>query len=465
MLPKQAIAFPEVAVIRKGTPKRKNPKNASQWIQGSDLNAKFRIAFAPGTDEVRKVFGELYPQSIKHYGPDYAEQDGFEMARMRCMLTTRNVADAWEWANEAYSTGRLIARADDNHFITLRDPLSGEYQVINGEPFTEFHNGMSVDYERDGKQYHLPIRTYGRLSLFLPELKRMVRFTLKTTSYYDRLNISSNLAAIQFLADTLNGGNAAGIPFYIYRREQEVTWNKPDGGAQRVKKWLVCIEADPLWVESTLKRMSQFALGVDLSTALLPAPITGVADPDDGEDEAPPEQEYGDEVITLTSAPAAAPASTQAPTPPLPADWQAAKAAKEAEKKGAGPAPQTPPPPQQTPARPYPPALFREKFQAAVKVAEAQNHLNVIGEREQRIVASTLDSIFNGEKTMRYEVSKWLTGASSTSQMSKAQIKALMIVLGVTDYNQPPLQTAIAEFRQAHTEALRESGQQELPGA
>jgi hypothetical protein len=295
MLPKQAIAFPEVAIIRKGTPKRKYSKNGREsWIQGMDLGSRFRIAFAPGTDDVKNAFAALYPTAAKTYGPDYAEQSGFEMSRIRCMITTRNVSDAWEWANEAYNAGRLIARADDNHFIVYRNPVTGEHEIKNGEPFKEFSHGMSVDYERDGRKFFLPIRTYGRLSLFIPDLGRMVRFTLKTTSFYDRLNISANLAAIQFLADTLNGGNAAGIPFFVYRREQEITWNKPDGGAQRIKKWLVNIEADPEWVAATMQRMRRFALGGEtIGPALLPPPVSGNVNPETAaEDEAT--GDYGD---------------------------------------------------------------------------------------------------------------------------------------------------------------------------
>ena len=138
--------------------------------------------------------------------------------------------------------------------------------------------------------------------------------------------------------------------------------------------------------------------------------------------------------------------------PALPADWEAAKEAKQAEKK---------PEPAKS-ARPYAPDMFLEKFEVAVEVITKNNHLDQIGEREQRIIASAIDGIFSGERIMRHEVCKWLTGHASTKEMSKAQLKALMHIMNINDFNQAPSMESIAEIRQAHAEALRANGQQEL---
>jgi hypothetical protein len=48
--------------------------------------------------------------------------------------------------------------------------------------------------------------------------------------------------------------------------------------------------------------------------------------------------------------------------------------------------------------------------------------------------------------------------------MSKAQLKALMTVMSVSDFNQAPKAEAITEFRQAHGQALLDGGQLEIPG-
>lgn len=146
--------------------------------------------------------------------------------------------------------------------------------------------------------------------------------------------------------------------------------------------------------------------------------------------------------------------------PPLPADWQAAKTAKEAEqKKAAEQTVQAKP----VATRPYPPEIFKQKFEAAVAIITEKNNLSGIGDGARKVVASAIDGIFSGEKTMRYEVCQWLTGHSSTKDMTPAQLKALMTIMGTSEFNVPPKPEAIQELRQAHAAALVEAGQGQLP--
>ena len=137
---------------------------------------------------------------------------------------------------------------------------------------------------------------------------------------------------------------------------------------------------------------------------------------------------------------------------PVDPGWDAAKFAHEQEqkKKAAEPVEIT---------RPYPPDVFKVKFDELVKAVEKSNHLHGVGEREQRIVPSAIDGIFAGEKTMRYEFTNWLTGHGSTKDLSKAQLKALMSVMGITDFNQAPSAQSMAEIKQAHSAALIAAGQ------
>lgn len=269
------IAFPEVGIIRKGGQKQKRMVDGREVeTVGKDLSDRFRVTFYPGTEDVAARFFEVYDTFTPHH--------------IRAMLPFRSVWDAWNRANEAYNFGRLIAKADDDRFITLRDPLTGEYQVRNGEPLRAYTPGECIEYERKGKQYKLKLRPTGRLRLFLPEIGRLVTFTLKTTSFYDCINIEQHLGALQAIADALNGGNAAGIPIHVYRAEREVTWNRPDGGAQRVKKWLVHIESDPEWVKAAIRRLADFALTGEMrAEGLLPeqlGEVAGSVDPEQDDD-------------------------------------------------------------------------------------------------------------------------------------------------------------------------------------
>jgi hypothetical protein len=105
------------------------------------------------------------------------------------------------------------------------------------------------------------------------------------------LNIKSQLAGIQAIADIVNGGNAGGVIFTVYRSQQNVTWNKPDGGAMRVDKWFFNIQADPEWVKKAFARMSSNALtGEVLAKALLPGDnIEGPVNPETEEEFTPSE--------------------------------------------------------------------------------------------------------------------------------------------------------------------------------
>jgi hypothetical protein len=211
------------------------------------------------------------------------------------MIPFQSVWSTWYFANEAYASSCRVAQADDEHFISLRDPVTLKYTIRNGEPYRPFTPGEKIKYQRDGKSYSLAIKPNGRLRLFLPDIGRWVTFELRTNAYYDRINIEQQLGALQAIANVLNNGNAAGIPFTIYRRLGDVLWNKPDGGALRVKKWLVNIEIDQAWGEQALRKLTASSLkniapdSFDLAPS---GPIFSPVDPskedvgDDGEDDA-----------------------------------------------------------------------------------------------------------------------------------------------------------------------------------
>ena len=239
MTRKQQSAFPEVGSIHKG-----EPKDGQRF--GADLNERFRVEFAPDTTEAQMRF--------------YAAYDTYHPMEIRGMIASTSVWDSWYFANEAYTSGgQLIAAADDSHFLHLRNPVTGELLVRNGEPLMEYAPGQVFAYQRGEREFEAKLKPSGRLNLFLPELEQFVIFTLKTSSFYDRINIEKHLAAIQGLANALNNGNAAGIPIRVYRRQGWVTWNKPGGGAIRSQKWLVNIEPAPAWAKQAMKKLSNFA--------------------------------------------------------------------------------------------------------------------------------------------------------------------------------------------------------------
>lgn len=301
--PKQDIAFPDAALIRKGTPKQKMNKTGAngpyvQEIQGKNLDGQgFRIHFAPGAEDAVAAWDVNNSGASVTYDPAKfvvaPNERNYIVKGLSVIVPTRNVWDSVNGGlavNEAYSAGRRVAVADDEKYIDLRDPMTGEYLVKAGVPFKKFIPGDLIKYERGGKVYELKMKTSVRMRLVVKDMieqGQLVQFILKTTSWYDWQNIKKQLAGIQAIAETANGGNAAGVPFKIYRLEQEIVWNKVGGSAQRMKQWLVNIQPDPEWVKAAFARMGKFALtGTAIAGALMPSSeIEGEVNPDAEEDE------------------------------------------------------------------------------------------------------------------------------------------------------------------------------------
>lgn len=299
---KSSMSFPEAGQIRKGAPKEKREKNGRAYeTVGKDLGQAVRFVVFEGRDSAF-----IAAKLLDLYGLTSTKP-------ILCMLPFAHVSDCWEVYNECYTGGRMVARADGERYIRFVNPATGTVEVDEGEPYRPYNGERSIEYDnKEGKHFVLPVKPVGKLKVFLPELERFVWFTVKTTSYYDAINLEAQLSAIQGLADTLNNGSCAGIRFYLYRMQKDVTWNKPDGTASRVPKWLLNVEVDPEWVKAAVARLSQFALtGQGTAAGLLPATIgtiSGTTDPDDDDDHdeagtpPPPEEfdtkEYNQTIIT-----------------------------------------------------------------------------------------------------------------------------------------------------------------------
>ena len=108
--------------------------------------------------------------------------------------------------------------------------------------------------------------------------------------------------------------------------------------------------------------------------------------------------------------------------------------------------------------RPYTPAALFAKVDARSKYHAGK----IASDRLRKAIASALDATFDGDKTKRYELCKWLTKEASTKNIPDAYIWALSDWLGVTDFDQPPHVEALTEAHTALGEALKAAGQQEL---
>lgn len=288
MLSNSMWAFPTVAIVRKGQAKQKGKDRNGKdiLVVGPDLKDRLRIAWKPGTQIAQERW-----RKTEGYG------DSFIVNEIRAMIPSEKAWDCLEIYNEAHQAGRMVMRATDTQVLTLRD-AAGKYIVRNGEPYMPYIPGEDITYERDGRRITLPVKPSIRLRLFLYELGLPCQFELRSTSYYDSVNLRQQFAGIQAMANMLNRGYAGGIPFTIYRQQQEVTWNKADGSAVRVPHWILNVMVGEDWLKAATARMSKNALqGWNIAALLEPVNnIAGNQDPTlaDEEDE---EEDAGSMVL------------------------------------------------------------------------------------------------------------------------------------------------------------------------
>jgi hypothetical protein len=242
--------FPEIGRIKKGSPKQKNERGVE--VMGKDLKY-FRVEFDPSNEDAIKTFHEVY---------------GEQPQAIRILLPFNEIHRMWDAYYEAYTAGRMIARADGERYLFLVNPQTGQTVVANGEPQMEFKKEEPVGFYFSQKKEKKPIfaKPIGRLRVIVPELRRLAYLTLQTTSIYDILNISSQLDAISFITN----GHITGVPLILKRVPRMISCPSSDGQKVRREKWLISIEADPAWVNAKVASMNALSYPQDM-VALLPS--------------------------------------------------------------------------------------------------------------------------------------------------------------------------------------------------
>lgn len=421
---KQNAAFPIVAIIRKGDKKQPNRP-------GKDLEDKFRVVFEPGFEEYQERF-------VKEYGDIYPKQ-------INGMLPFNDLQACYEVSSEAYQAGMMVFKAVNGQVIVHRDPSNkGEYLVRDGVAQVE---GAKLTYDpyempaitytgHDGSAKSLPIKTQTRFRLFIPEMKDMVWFLLKSNSYYDSLNIQQNLEAVQAVADAATGGNVAGVRIIVFRAQQDILWNS-SSGPKRIKKWLIQIKIDPEWVERMMVRMSTNTLNAGTQVqGQLQAP-DNAPDPDLDQDTSDDNIIEG-EIVSHDPEPKIEDKKQE--DDPAQAVADAAVEVK----------------------RPYPPEILR------IRIKErAEAHANDAASPKQRkLVVALLSEYFAGDDDKRHTVQEYLYGASSLNEATDAQILATLDWMTPTQdpetNNYYMSEDARIELSQVHDIALKVQGQTAL---
>lgn len=238
----RGLSFPEIGRIRKGAPKTQANR------PGADLGQYFRVDFAEGEEAAADTFVSVYGEQPK---------------QIRVILPFDEIERCWDAYLEAYVRSRMIAQSDGEIYLYRIDGDTGEILVKNG---LDVRTGRPVPYNegdvvytwtsKQGKVFPLQCKPTGRLKVIVPELARAAYLTLITSSKWDVIHLSEQLAALK----ELNQGVIKGIPLVLKRRPKELSARNPDGSAIRVKKYLISVEADPSWVRAKVSNLRHLAL-------------------------------------------------------------------------------------------------------------------------------------------------------------------------------------------------------------
>lgn len=251
----RGLSFPEIGSIRKGIKVEK--KRGDKTIEVPQDLEHFRVEFDVQEQDAAARFVQVY---------------GEQPQEINIILPFDEIERCWDAWLEAYTAGRLVARADGQRFVYLVDTKTGEVKVKNGVPFVPYEDGMVVGHDYQGKDVFC--RPSGRLQVIVPELKRAAYLTVHTTSIHDIANISQQLQAFK----QINDGVIKGVPLVLRRRPKKISVPKPDGQRVRMEKWLLSIEADPVWVGAKLGQVRALAQPgeydpMDYAEVLLPEAI------------------------------------------------------------------------------------------------------------------------------------------------------------------------------------------------
>lgn len=249
----RAASFPRIGVLRKGGEK------VSDRQPGKDLSF-FR--FDTDDEQASAQFSDAYgaePRAIRIYLPYDSVEENFV---------------TWQ---EHWAAGGLMHRCDGQVCVMRRSKDSSGYDRT---PAPCPHIALPRT-ERDR------CKPVGRLSVIIPELKRLAYVTALTHSIHDIISLTEQLMALHEMTAVARGdrGSLRGIPMILRRTEREISMPDGKGGRLRRAKWLLSIEAAPHWVGLQLEAQERAALPQGAQPLALPAPqaqeAAGWADDED----------------------------------------------------------------------------------------------------------------------------------------------------------------------------------------
>jgi len=237
----RSATLPIVGMIRKGEKKTQANK------PGADLTY-FRLDTQDAG--VQSMWNVLYPG---------------EPREIEVVLPYKEIEDNFDAWMEKWVSGGLVHRCDGEN-VVVRRKKDGDYET--------FGPGQGPACPGGCKQV-------GRLSVLLPQVRRMVTLTVLTTSKHDIKNLMSNLRSYYGIRQNLRG-----IPFVLRRVRRKVSTPAAGGKRIRREKWFLQLEPGASWVGAQLGVMEADAFPQRVLGAVAGLIAAPPVPDDNGDDEA-----------------------------------------------------------------------------------------------------------------------------------------------------------------------------------
>lgn len=378
--------FPEIGQIRKGAPKTEN-------APGRDLTY-FRVEIDERETETIATFNRLF---------------GSQPQELPVMLAFNDVDKVWDAWYEAYTAGRLVARADGEFYTYRVNVKTGEVLTKGGERIPFSKDDVVGTWFNKGKNREEAIKCkpVGRLRVVLPDLGRLAYLTVMTTSIHDIINLSGQIQALAMF----NQGRIAGIPLILKRRPKEISCPKPDGSRARYTKWMLSLEADPNWVAVSLEAAKTLSLPAGV-TGYLPEGTKNISQ-DQDQDYGGDDDEYDDDIPSTPEFEEGEYAIVENDPYPMPEPVQ-----------------------KKTPLdnnghkRPYEPLVLRKKIGDLIVYFEDKivNEGLSSKDTDHITIVTHIEKVWTGKKDAgknRHAVLNFLTGKASSKDLTGAELLAL----------------------------------------
>lgn len=424
----RAGMFTEIGKIHKGAPKATN-------APGANLDY-FRVEFREDEDVAKNAFVAVYGDRPREINIRFPYPD---------------IPRVWDAYYEAYVKGGMVAQAtgdvaDGGRWKYFYDYESGLVCVRDYIARNQFGEQLVKDGPRldkpvayvGEKKNPIMLDMQGRLKVVVPEIGRAANLTLVTTSVYDIVSISEELAAYSEQAARY-GKTICDIQFVLLRRKEMIT-KKIGGKKVKAEDWMCHIIPSQEWTGKfhlMIDRKIMENMLVEGETRALPEPDEVISETDEWEE---PERVTG----IPEPEPEPAPKATQ-PTAQPPAK------------------PETKPQENANSARPYAPDVFKSKFIDAC-VAIEKNYADSgktceVSDHNRKVLAAMLGKhCFKGNQLFRHEFLDWLCADPSTVTITCIQVRVLLKILNISgnDFDEKPDEVAVKEIIQAHEYAVKQ---------